>query len=522
MSSVPPFSSSASAALKLKEQWREVVRVRVQHTAAPSLLELQTICRESGISLPDLDSFARMRDLPPMFLLCGGDQALAAEIAALFGYQVEWPEFPKAPLIWSLQPGKKHHYRIRHATTEQDVTAKALHALLGKEWPSQEFLVIEESVAAKTPWSFGWIPYTEFLQSPDGKPIETEFLLRQRAALVITDTAPQAFTTTLEELNQKLWLVSADLFSGPDERERLIAEIATVQEDRFEDLALRVTAAWRWLVNRLLSQIEQKRRQYDKHLKQYENKTGQTRHLLQQYRTNWVGGVRSLVESHLQNRVGGSAFAPFFDVQKSGPQTDTFLTSLALTGLWNKLDEYLTDRMADLVGGLGGLAAKLELRRISLGDANAHWDAKALTPRLETILNEKKVFPAGGGKRGGIAANLTGRKQAVLDERRGQLAAGIRTIAQFITGEFANWSSALINTLETSIQVQLIAALLNQGLPDADGMRAAQSGLDRLEEVLRTRHETAPDPDVSLSDLLASLSRGGLIPLYHPPASPTA
>ncbi|MBU0507473.1 hypothetical protein KKH27_01370 [bacterium] len=511
-----PFENSAIAAAALSRQWHEAARSRPQTAAAPSLLELQTICRETGISLPDLDNFARIRDLSPLILICGRDSSLAASVAELFGLHPQWPELPEAPLIWCVSgdPGPK--IRVRHGSTEQEISRRTLGTLLGAKLPPAGFLVIEEHTNAPHGWSLGWIPRPNFMESPDGGPTETEFLLRQRAALVVEEETPLPVAETLKELNQKLWIIRRSELESEEDRRRILAELATLAEDRPEHLALRITATWRWLVNRLLNQIEGMRSEYKQRLNRFDIKIASAAHLLRQYRTNWIGGIRTLVESHLGQRAGGTAFASFLDAGKPGPQAGTFVSALALNGLGNKLDEYLTDRMADLVGGLDGLATKLELRRIPLGDANVRWDIRTLSSRVEAHLTGEKVFPLGGGKRAGLAANLTGRKQQVTQERKDQLARGVREAAKIIVQDFTDWSMELTSSLEQSIHLQLTAELANHGLPDADGLRVAQAGLDRLEESLRSRKEATIRPEATLAEWLAALSRGGLIPLFQP------
>ncbi|MDD5089155.1 MAG: hypothetical protein PHI18_10220, partial [bacterium] len=405
--------------------------------------------------------------------------------------------------------------RVRHTGGEQELSPRALGALLTAPLPPNGFLVVEEQAHAETGWSLAWIPQPRFLNAPDGDALETEFLLRQRAAVVVDEDAPAPFRDTLKALNQKLWVVPRGELGSAEDRQRLLDEIATLADDRAEHIALRITATWRWLVDRLLDKIEAMRSDYKQRLNQFEIKISSARHLLRQYRTNWLGGIRGQVESHFGQRVGSAAFAGFLDASKPAPQPDTFVSALALTTLNGKLDEFLTDRMAELVGGLGGLATKLELRRIPLGDTNVRWDFRALIPKLEAHLKKEGIFPA-GGKRAGLAGNLTGKKQQVSRERREQLSRGVREAAQFIVQDFADWSGELGNTLEHTISLQLTAALANQGLPDADGMRAAQAGLDRLEEALRSRKEATIRPEATVTEWLAVLARGGLIPLYQP------
>ncbi|MDD5088436.1 MAG: hypothetical protein PHI18_06535, partial [bacterium] len=95
-----PFQNTAEAAATLYDRWFEAARHRPQRSATPSLLELQTICREAGVSLPDLDSFARIHDLLPLVMVCSQDVELAAEVAKRFGFNPSWTNVPDEAIIW--------------------------------------------------------------------------------------------------------------------------------------------------------------------------------------------------------------------------------------------------------------------------------------------------------------------------------------------------------------------------------------------------------------------------------------
>ena len=99
------FTATAEAAVSLWEHWRASARARVYRDQIPSLLELQTVCRETGCSFPELDCFAGVLDMPPAFLLCGGDPDLASEIATVFGFTGPFPDIPDAPFLWWMQAG---------------------------------------------------------------------------------------------------------------------------------------------------------------------------------------------------------------------------------------------------------------------------------------------------------------------------------------------------------------------------------------------------------------------------------
>jgi hypothetical protein len=509
------FTASAEAAVNLWEQWRAAARTRVYRDQIPSLLELQTVCRESGCSFPELDGFAGVLDLPPAFLLCGGDSGFASEIASLFGLTTPFLDVPDEALLWWMQAGPEERTVFRHGQTEHDIYRKSLEELLLQETSPTELFDIDETIPAEARWRVIWVPHPRHFHTHDGRLREIEALLAQRAALIVQDDSPDTLRATLEDIGQKLWEVARDNVSTDDERRVLFSELMTLLEDRPEDIELRASAAWRWLSVRLLDQIEKRKQAFKQALNRYEIYVATTRHLLSQYQKNWTGGLRALLDKYMQGRLTNPALASFLDAQKPGPQPDTFVAAISLPSLQSRVDEYLTDQMAALVGGLSGLSVKLELRRISIGDVKTNWSLRPVGARLENLLKEKRIFPAETGKRGGLVGNLTGKKQAILDERRGQVARAVRTSLQFIEHEFIEWSTTLVNQLEANVMIQLTAALANKGLPDPDTLQTAITGLDRLEKAIRTRRESVHSPEAVAAEWLKRVAECRLIPLYQ-------
>ena len=441
MSESGSFAATAEAAVNLWEGWRAAARTRVHLDQIPPLLELQTVCRESGCAFPELDTFAGVLDMPPAFLLCGGNPDFASEIAALFGFHTQFLSVPDEALLWWMQAGQEERTVFRHGQTEHDIFRKSLAELLQQEVPPRELLEIEETIPADARWRVIWMPHPGHFHSPNERLREIEALLAQRAALVVQDDAPEKLRTTLEELGQKLWNVARDNLSTAEERRAFFAELTTLLDDRPEDLELRASAAWQWLSVRLLDQIEKRKQAFKQALNRYEIYVATTRHLLAQYQKNWTGGLRALLDKYMQGRLTNPAMAAFFDAQKAGPQPDTFVAAISLPSLQSRVDEFLTDQMAALVGGLSGLSVKLELRRISIGDVKTNWSLRPVGARLENLLKEKRVFPAETGKRGGLVGNLTGKKQGIWDERRGRVLGVLRPLRPCIGHGIAEWGT---------------------------------------------------------------------------------
>jgi hypothetical protein len=511
-----PFAAAAAAAARWWDNWLEVARARVHRDQIPPVLELQTICRETGCSMPELEVFARVLDQPPALLVLGADADLFTEVAAVFGYSPRLPALPDAPIVWITSGNSKARIRLSCGRIDNPLSRSALTTFLGGQLPSGDLIVIHEETAIPALWNVLWMPRPSLFSLESLTPSQIEVLVGQRAALAVADEIPQPLSDLLDSIGQKRWTVSRDSLASPDDRRRLIEEIAALTEDRPQDLELRASTAWKWLGQHLLDRIAERKRSYQLLLNQYNLKLTSTRHLLGQYRANWTGGVRTLCETYLQNRAGGNTFAHFYDPQKTGPDAESFLAALALPALWSKLEEHLTDRMADFITGLSGLATKIELSRVTLADAHANWPVRQLAPRCETVLQEKRIFPAGGGKKGRLVGSLIGRKQAVVDERRTQVNRAVRTLVQFIESEFSAWCGDLVNAVENGVTIQLAAALVNHGYADPETLQSSLHGLDRLEAAISGHRASLRTPEALTIEWLNTLLSRHWIPLYQP------
>jgi len=451
------------------ESWMTVARQQVSETRVPFLPQLQIQCQQIGCAFPELDSFIRASEhAKPGFLLCGGEAALAGELATLLGHDA----LP----------------------------------------PCEDSAFVQEFEDAASAWRFLWIRHPGHFHAPECRPSEIEVLLSQRAAVVVEGTLPLV-QKTLEALGQKLWVISKDQLSIEHEHQRLLAEVGTLCDDRDEDLELRAGAAWTWVASRLLKEIELKIRSCRQIANQYEVKLNAASHLLGQYRTNWTGSIRSLVEATIQSRTSSRAFGTLFDPAKPGPEASSYLAAVGLPTLWTALDQFVADRLADLVAALAGLASRLELRQIHLGDAKTRWAVRSLNRKLEVFLNNSRIFPGGGGKRGGLVGNLTGRKQAVIDERKGQIMKASRLTVQFMEAEFDEWVAALLTTVQAGIATQLTAALGDQGFSDGSRLRSTIEELEQLAQMVQDRPEVTHDPQTTALQWLRLVASRRNIPL---------
>ncbi len=515
MSSTADFLTTAESATALANCLLDAGERQARKQQIPSLLELQTICRESGSDLAELNVFARVRDNNPALLLCGGTAEMATEVARQIGYTLELPHLPDAPLVWCADGAAKAGLSLRHANGERTITPRMLVTFLQSELNLSDFVFIEERVAGESPWRFMWVPYPAYLEKLDSRESRIEILLGQQAAISVTEDAPETLTQILHQLEQKWWAVSRDEWAEAKPREHLLAEIGSLMLETEETRELRAISLWQFLAARLLQEVERRKQEYQTAIDQHEQRVKYVRYVLGQYQRNWVNGVQSVTDAFLQQRMSGKTIAEFMDPQKPGPDIESFLSAVGLQILQGRIEQFITDRMADFVGGLDGFAAKLELRRISLGEMNGRWTPRGLGSRVEGRLRERRIFVSGGGKRGGLMAKVTGKTQGIVDQRKGQLTQACQELSQAIAHDFAEWCTGFTSTLEQNIRIQLAAALANQGLPDPERLQGALPGFDRLSDRIRHHRDAARTSEDITAEWLRLLASRRWIPLYQ-------
>jgi hypothetical protein len=506
MSGRQPFTKSTIAAMRFWQTLLDVAKganLVNSGGSVPSAEDLRVICNEIGYPMPDLLAFAKALQRQPALMLIGGDRQMAREMATAFGYNPDLAVIPEAQMVLRMTRGVAGSARFGGG---DEAPGERLRSLA----------VIEERFENRSLWDFVWVPHPHFFNQSLEQDIARCLQMSQRGAVIIEEDTPPALCELFETLGQKLWIISKKDIRTEDDRRKLLAQVINLSFDTPEQMLIRHTSAWQWLTLRQLDQISNLKLQNEKILSRYETRLMTARHLLTQYRTHWQGGVKTIVETYLQNRIGSQAFAPFWDSKNPGLQPESFLAAMAMAGLWSKLAEYITDRMADFVSGLGGLAAKIEVVRITLGEAKAKWDTRPIGQKIIRELMDKKVFPSDNSKKSGLVGNLTGRKQAVTDERKAQVSKAIRIVGTEIETNFAEWSTLLISTVESGIIAQLDAGLAKQGFSNAESLRHSSEALDRLELMMRGQLPVPRHPEAVAAEWLHALSSAPMIPPYHP------
>lgn len=480
------FERTAPAAARLLEQIVHAAEKQSKRGSIPSLLELQTICRKTGCALPDLDALVRARDQRPGLMFCGGSPDWVRQSAAQFGLLIDAVLVPESPLIWSWECGGVEAIRIHYGKTDREVSRNTLASLLSGDLGSDEVIRIEQRLFGDAAWRLIWIPHPAALVPLFERPVVVETFLHQRAALAVEEQLPTEFRARLTALGQKLWITPVSELEFEDSRRALFDQVASVQNDSDDEQDVRAITQWKWVAERLIGQIEERRRQYQTALDRYAAQLRVAQQTLEQYRRNWMNGLHNAIDEHVVARASGPAMVAFWDAQKKGPDSDSYLAAVGLPALFAKLNAFLTDRMGEFVNGLGGLASRVDLHRIGFAENIAQWNPRPLAAKIGSSFDEKRVFPDGGGKRSGLVGSLTGKNSAVVDERKGQVSRAGRTLAQIVETDFASWSESFVRAMTDVIALQLTAALANKNLPDPDGMKAAIAGLDQLTSEVRS------------------------------------
>lgn len=477
----------------------------------PSLMELQTVCRETGCRLPELDSFQRALDQRPAVLLCGGGAGLTEELARLLGYDPNVPDISEAPVVWAAGGNRQEGIILRHGRSEQKMSRKALDTLLSGKLNTEDITLIEEFHPVDAGWRLLWIPFPHVMENLLTTPLGFEVMLSQRAAVVCGKTS-EAVVSELQSLGQKLWRLGDDGVPFDTVKSELNGLISDAEHDYTDADAAR----WSWFAEKLLEITKRQRQDYSLSIDRQKNHMQTTRHLLDQYRTNWQGNLYNLVEKYISDRVNSPAISGFLDIQKPPPDRESYMTAISVGGLKRKIRSYLTDRMAEFVAGLSALATKIELRRIAIGDVQTEWNVKNVFAKIDRQLDKPGVFPQESRKRGGLMKSLTGKRQAILDERKASISRAGRIISNTVKKDFEEWCGQLMTAVEKQVRMQLAGALANRGLPDVDALHVALEGLTRLTDIIQGDSDS-PDssPEVTTRFWLTDFTQRRWVPLHR-------
>lgn len=487
--------------------------------AAPEMLEMLTLCRETNLRLPILEAFSKVCDDLPVLTLIGGDAAIANDLAHGMGLKTDFRDIPETPIMWWTEPRHKSRTLVQFGATERELSDAALNALLSTALPPDRVTVLRREIVSESQWRFAWLPDVEALALHAGWPSVLESMVGAHMMVFIGDEIPSAFQPWFERPGMITKQFSATEVVREDVRPQLLSCLVAMREQSFEERESVHAATWQFLMPRLVDQLDSLRQQYTIEIDRQNMRLQTTRQTLGEYRRNWSNGIRNLLDDFFGKKSSGAALAALLDPRQPGPQTSTYLQALSLPSLWKPLHELLTERLGEFVQGLGALAIRVELRSISLKELEMRWNPAALAQVIEEELDQKRIFSEGGGERSGIVGTLMGKKEEIATARRSQITRANKIVQQLIEQDFLHWTDRMLHSVEQRVRVQIAAGQANQGLPDIESLRTGLTGIDRLTAMLEgDREETRQEPPKRVGLLLRGWSQRRWFRRYSPAA----
>lgn len=499
------FEKSAAGAIAFLSHLIDNAEYDTNRIASPQLLEMLTLCRETHLSMPLIEVFSKACDEPPAVVLLGGSLADAVDIAHCVGLEADLCEIPDAPVMWWVQKGRAPRTVVQIGAAERELSDAALGALLASPLPPDRVTVLRREISTTSQWRFAWLPDPQALALHAAWPALLEAMVGAQVAIFVGDEIPSAFQPWFARPGIVSNQFAPTEFVRDDIRPQFLAQLQAMQEQTYDEQQSVNAATWQYLQPRIVDQLDSLRQQYAIEIDRQNMKLQVTRQTLGEYRRNWGNGIHNILDEYFGKKVSGNAMAVLIDPRQPGPQPATYMQALSLPNLWKRLHELLTERLGEFVHGLGALAIRVELRSIALKELDMKWNPANLASAIEDELTEKRIFAEGGGERSGLVGSLIGKNDEISSTRKAQITRANKTVQQMIEHDFLQWSDRLMHAVEQRVRVQIAAALVNQGLPDIEALRAGLTGIDRLTSMLEGNLEgTRQEPPKRVANVLRS------------------
>lgn len=479
-----PFSSSAQTAVQwLSALLNYATKQLVRHAHA-DIEAVLVQCQKVGCSLPELECYQRRKSAPPALVLFGGDRTLAERLSEILLLPMTFPQVEASSIIWEVELGNCEGWVLRHRTSERQISAKSLEAFLEKSAAVRDPITVKRILVGQdsSQWKFIWIPQPANLTTLWESAEIIGLLARQHAAVIVMDDTQEALVKLLRALGQRHWEVHRENLQESEVLDRLEQQTASLLETDEAQQAARDAAAWQWLKGHCQSSLEREKNALEKALKEQKGKVKNVERLLGQYRQNWIRGFQNQVKSHLHRQLKSPAMEKFL---KSKELTvNGFLQTIALGKFKSELDDYVVERLAEFVGGLGALAVKLELPKLSLPEEHTTWTIEYLSERLGTLLNEREIFSSKNG-RGKLSKSVTGRSRKAADDRFRQAERACRLISKTIADDWSQWCANFFSDIKKHIGQIYDAELTAKDKPTRMQLQDKIAG---IETVIATLH----------------------------------
>jgi hypothetical protein len=484
MTQAQSFARATTAFHELWTAWLDIARRRPTSDQAPAVLELKTICHETGCHIPELDAYARVQGKRPAFLVCGGDEEMFSDVAGKVG--CNWPpvSLPESPIVWILHSGNRPGVRFWNGNESLSVTRQTLSKALSAVSREATFLSIEEDLPFLSPFDLIWMPYPKLFNNFRDIPEKLEIMLSQRASLIFEDYLSDEMNQVMAAMGQILHRTRHATLDDPDERRLVMQSVVDAAREFSDEANEQNCDQWNWVIAHIRQRIYRDKETFRMLVNDNEKKLLSIRQLMHQQSSDWPSEIRSICESYLLNRVDSPACAAMYNLRTPLPPVETFIVLLGLPALWSKLEQRVNERMSVLIPSIINLAEKFGWGRFTLGELSFRWNARDLSPKLIEYLNDNQIIQSENVPRGGLIGSLKPRKQLALDERKAMVSRAIRIITPFIESEFNQWCDTLLKSIEERVVVHMAATTSQYGYSDPESLRRAITGLDRIDKAL--------------------------------------
>ncbi len=458
--SLAPFAKSAHRAAR----WLTALVTYAEKTAHGVGLDIEAMVqqsRKSGCVLPELEGYLKEKSLPPAVVLFGADHKLAERLARLLSLPLTFHELPTRTVIWELRSGSHDSFALHYGDSERRISQSALTSFLGKGAAAEDIVRVCQTVRTEAPnnWRFVWIPSPVTFGDLWDTATGIRILVRQHGAVVILEETPSELVAALRELGQRRWEIRQSDLENAEAMARLDAEIGALIETVPAQQTAREAASWQWLRERCRVTLERRRDELQKALAQQHGRMRRIDQFLSQYRHSWLHGFRNQVESHLQRQAKAADMERL--VKGKELSAGAFLQAISLGALRSRLENFVLDRLAEFIEGLGALAGKLDIPKVGLPENHVSWTAGDMAAKLDSAFREREIFVK-KKDHGRLIKRITGHSHRQEEERRGELEQALSLTSDVIVTSWSEWSSQFLTNLrhrvEKSIDDSLTAA----------------------------------------------------------------
>jgi hypothetical protein len=480
--SLAPFAKSAHRAAR----WLTALVSYAEKTAPDIGLNLEAVVQESrkcGCALPELEGYWKEKALPPALVLIGSDHRLAERLARLLSLPLTFPELPTRTVIWELRGGSQDSFALHYGDSERHISQSALTSFLEKGVAAENIVRVCQTVRTEVPckWRLVWIPspqtFGDLWESATG----IRILTRQHGAVLILEEVPAELLAAVRDLGQRRWEIRQGDIGNAEGMARLEAEIGALIETIPAQQTAREAASWQWLRERCRIILERRRGELQKVLAQQHGQMKRIDQFLSQYRHSWLHGFRNQVETHLQRQAKTADMGKL--VKAKELSSSTFLQAISLGTLRSRLESFVLDRLAEFIEGLGALAGKLDIPKVSLPENHVSWTAGDIAAKLESAFQEREILVKKKGH-GPLIKRITGQSHRREEEQRRELEHALSLTSDITVTSWSEWSSQFLTDLRREVEKSIEGSLMAAGRPTSAQLKEKIAAIQSIVSML--------------------------------------